>query len=220
LFQFFQSLLAHDGYWVLFTVLFLNNIGLPLPGDTMLLGGGFLVGRGVFSFGAVAAFGTAACFLGSCGAYWFGCRYGRLLLNKIKWFGDHPGRVEQMDRFFQKYGPKVVFFARFVALLHPVTGLLAGIWKTPFRPFLFYNLAGSAAYAVIYTLAGYFFGQRWEIFKSWIGPVAFYILLIAAALLVLVLFLRHFIYSFLEEKRVNRWFAFFFHKKSKTPLEK
>lgn len=179
----------------------------------MLLGGGFLVGRSIFSFGAVIAFGTAACFLGSSCAYWFGFRYGRLLLNKIKWFYDHPGRVEKMDSFFEKFGPKVVFFARFVALLHPVTGLLAGIWKTPLRPFLFYNLAGSAAYAVIYTLAGYFFGQRWEIFKSWIGPVAFYILLIAAALLVLVLFLRHSIHSFLEENRVKRWFAFFFPKK-------
>jgi membrane protein DedA with SNARE-associated domain len=99
-------------------------------------------------------------------------------------------------------------------------GSLYGPLSKQLRPFLFYNLAGSAAYAVIYTLAGYFFGQRWEIFKSWIGPVTFYILLIAAALLVLVLFLRHFIYSFLAEKRVNRWFAFFFHKKSKTPLEK
>jgi membrane protein DedA with SNARE-associated domain len=139
LFHWLQSLLAHDGYGVLFTVLFLNNIGLPLPGDTMLLGGGFLVGRGVFSFWAVVSMGTAACFLGSSGAYWFGLRFGRQFLEKIRWFRAHPQRVGQMDRFFEKFGPKVVFFARFVALLHPVTGLLAGVWKTPLRPFLFGN---------------------------------------------------------------------------------
>lgn len=185
----------------------------------MLLGGGFLVGRGVFSFWAVVSIGTAACFLGSSGAYWIGLRFGRQFLEKIRWFRVHPQRVEQMDRFFEKFGPKVVFFARFVALLHPVTGLLAGIWKTPLRPFLFYNLAGSAVYAIIYTLAGYFFGQRWEIFKSWLGP-AFYMLIILAAFLILFLFLRRSIRSFLAEKGVNRWFAFFSPKKNKPPLEK
>src|ERR1700679_3374788 len=70
------------------------------------------------------------------------------------------------------------------------------MWKTPLRPFLFYNLAGSAAYALIYTLAGYFFGQKWDIFKTWIGPVAFYALLIAAALFFLALFLRYSVRSF------------------------
>jgi membrane protein DedA with SNARE-associated domain len=188
--------MAHDGYWVVFIVLFFNNIGFPVPGDTVLLGAGFLVGRGVLSFWVVAAIGTTACFLGSGGAYWFGLRFGRQFLKRIKWFRVNPGRARQMDRFFEKYGPKVVFFARFIALLHPVTGLLAGIWKTPLRPFLFYNLAGSAAYTVIYTLAGYFFGQRWEIFKSWLGPAIFYVLVIAAALSILVLFLRRSISSF------------------------
>jgi membrane-associated protein len=190
--------LAHNGYWVVFIVLFLNNIGFPVPGDTVLLAGGFLVGKGILSFWIVVVMGTAGCFLGGCGGYWLGIRFGRRFLKKITWFRVTPERLKRMDHFFEKFGPKVVFFARFVALLHPVTGLLAGMWKTPLRPFLFYNLAGSAAYALIYTLAGYFFGQKWQIFKSWLGPVAFYALLITAALLFLALFLRHSVRSFFE----------------------
>ncbi len=198
MFHWLQSLMAHNGYWVVFTVVFLNNIGFPVPGDTVLLGGGFLVGKGVLSFWVVAVLGMAGCFLGSTCAYWFGLRYGRQFLKKIKWFRTNPQNVAKMDYFFEKHGPKVVFFARFIALLHPVTGLLAGVWKTPSRPFLFYNLAGSASYVLVYTLAGYFFGQKWEIFKSWIGPVAFYTLLIVAAILILALVLRRSIRSFFD----------------------
>lgn len=198
MFHWLQSLLAHNGYWVVFTAVFLNNLGFPLPGDSLLLGGGFMAEKGILSFGLVAAMGMAGCFLGSSTAYWLGSRYGRNVLRRMKWFQISPKSFIRMDRFFEKYGPKVVFFARFIALLHPVTGWLAGIWKTPLWPFILYNLAGSAVYAVIYTMVGYFFGQNFEIFKSWLGPAAFYIILIAAAVLGLALFLRHAIRSFFD----------------------
>jgi len=191
-----QSLVAHHGYWVVFLVVFFNNLCLPVPGDTTLLGAGFLAGKGIFSFWVVVATGTGACFLGGNGGYWIGLRFGHRILKKIRLLQITPERVEKGERFFEKYGAKVVFFARFVALLHPVTGLLAGMWKTPLRPFLFYNLAGALAYAVTYTLVGYFFGQKWELFKSWVGPIALYVLLIVVALLFLGLFLRRSIRAF------------------------
>ena len=195
MFHFLQSLLAHNGYWVILVVVSLNNIGFPLPGDAMLLGGGFLAGKTILSLWIVAVMGTTACFLGGTGGYFIGSRYGRQFLEKIKWFRNNPKSVESMDRFFEKHGPKVVFFARFVALLHPVTGLMAGIWKTPLRPFLIYNLAGSAGYAVIYSLVGYFFGQRWEHFENRLGPAAFYVIIVVLALIFLTLFLRRSIRS-------------------------
>lgn len=164
----------------------------------MLLGGGFLAQKGVFSLWAVVATGASASFLGCSGGYWLGLRFGRRVLKKIRWLQVKPERIEQGERFFEKYGPKVVFFARFIAMLHPVIGLLAGMWKTPWRPFLFYNLAGAFCYTLIYTLAGYFFGQKWEIFKNWLGPVALYAILIVAALLTLGLFLRSSIHAFIR----------------------
>jgi len=133
-----------------------------------------------------------------------GRRLGHRLLKKIRWLQVTPKRVKQVERFFEKYGAKAVFLARFVALLHPVTGLLAGMWKTPLRPFLFYNLVGAFAYATTYTLVGYFFGQRWELFKSAMGPIVLYVLLIIVALLILGLFLR---------RSIRVFFAGFSNKK-------
>ena len=204
MFDWLQALLADHGYLVVFMVVFFNNLCLPIPGDTTLLGAGFLVGKGTLSLWPVVASGTVACFLGGNGGYWIGRRLGHRLLKKIRWLQVTPKRVKQVERFFEKYGAKAVFLARFVALLHPVTGLLAGMWKTPLRPFLFYNLVGAFAYATTYTLVGYFFGQRWELFKSAMGPIVLYVLLIIVALLILGLFLR---------RSIRVFFAGFSNKK-------
>jgi membrane protein DedA with SNARE-associated domain len=198
MFEWFQALLADHGYWVVFLVVFLNNLGIPVPGDTMLLGGGFLAQKGTLSLGCVITIGTVACFLGGDLSYWIGRRFGHRLLRKIRWLQITPKRVQKMEAFFEKYGAKGVFLARFVALIHPITGLIAGMGRTPLRPFLFYNLAGSAAYASLYGLAGYLFGEKWGILKTWLGPVALYILLIVAALAILGLFLRRSIRHFFE----------------------
>jgi membrane protein DedA with SNARE-associated domain len=200
----FQSILAHNGYWVIFLVVFLNNLCFPVPGDTTLLGSGFLANKGILLLWAVIAAGTAASFLGCIGGYWLGARFGRRFLEDNRWLRIKPAKMKQWELFFEKYGPKVVFFARFVALLHPVTGLLAGMWKTPYRPFLIYNLAGSLGYSTLYALVGYFFGQRWEFFKSWMGPVALYGILIAAALVTLGFFLRSSIQAFFPESPIKK----------------
>jgi membrane protein DedA with SNARE-associated domain len=178
----FQTMLALYGYWVVFFVVFLNNLCFPIPGDSVLVGAGFLAEKGTLSLAGVIAAGTSACFLGGCGGYWIGSRFGRKFLKKNPWIPITPESEKRVEVFFHKFGPKFVLFARFIALLHPVTGLLTGMWRTPLRPFLAYNFAGALAYSTIYVLLGYFFGEKWEMFKSWIGPVA--------ALVTLWMFLR------------------------------
>ena len=190
-------MLAAHGYWVVLGAVFLNNVGFPIPGDSTLLGAGFFAQRGTLSFWGVVASGSAGCFMGGNAGYGLGHWWGRRLLKKIHWLRMTPKRVKRVERFFQKYGAKTVFFARFVALLHPVTGLLSGMWKTPLRTFLFYNLAGSAAYAFLFTLAGYLFGKKWETLKTWIGPTVLYLILIAGGLIILWWFLRRSLHEFI-----------------------
>ncbi|HEY5038666.1 MAG TPA: DedA family protein [bacterium] len=192
----FQSLLGNYGYWAIFLVLFLNNFGLPIPANTLLLGAGFLVGKGDFSFWPTVGTATGACFMGTNCGYWLGRRYARHLLEKIHWLRLTHERVRHMEHFFKRYGSKGVFFARFVGLLHPVIGILAGMGKTPGRSFLFYNLAGSAAYALLYTLAGDYLGQRWGFHKIWVFHTTFYLLLLVIVLFLLSHFWGHTIYTF------------------------
>jgi membrane-associated protein len=191
-----QSLLADHGYWVIAVGVFLNNMGLPIPGDMTVVGGGFLAHKGILAHWMVVSVATAACFMGGNGAYWLGRRYGDRLLKKISWLHVEPRRVHQMEHFFERYGDKAVFFSRFIALLHPVTGFLAGMGKTPLRPFLFYNFAGSAGYAYLYSSAGFYFGQQWGE-QTWLGPFFFYVVMIITVIAILWLLLRHSIHTFL-----------------------
>lgn len=178
------QLLNDYGYPSIFLAVFFNNIGMPIPGDTFLLGGGFFVEEDIFYFWKVVGLGTAACFLGGQMAYVIGRRYGRRYLTGLSWYQFDPEKLKKVDHFFNRYGPKMIFFGRFVALIHPITGLLAGMGKTPARPFLIYNLLGSAAYALSYTALGYFFGQSWDVLKMWMGRSVY----LAAAIMAFILF--------------------------------
>jgi membrane protein DedA with SNARE-associated domain len=153
----------HYGYVLVFVVVFLNNIGFPLPGETILLGAGFILGKAAASLWQPMAAGTVACFLGGTCSFWLGRRLGHSGLEKVRWLHLTPEKVKWPERFFKRYGAKAVFIARFIALFPPVAAnLLAGMSKMRWREFLFYNLAGSVAYTIAYILVGYFFGKKWK----------------------------------------------------------
>ncbi len=191
-----QSLLIHYGYWIIFFGLFLNNLGVPGPGNTLLLGAGVMVGKGVLLLPWTLTAATAGVFLGTNCGYWLGRRYGEFLLEKIHWLRLTHERVRHLEHFFKRYGAKGVFFARFVALFHPIIGFLAGMGKTPKGSFLAYNLAGSAVYALLYTLAGDYFGRRWGLHALWTVHTILYMLVLVIAIALLVHFWRHRVYTF------------------------
>src|SRR5665213_4269563 len=83
--EWLRTLLTHGGYAALFTILFFNNLGIPLPGTTMILAAGYMVGTGVLNWWGTAATAMAACFLGTAGGYAIGRKYGAHMLEKIKW---------------------------------------------------------------------------------------------------------------------------------------
>jgi len=208
--QWLQNLLAHDGYGAIFIVLFLNNLGIPLPGTTMLLAAGYLVGTGNLTWWGTAATAVAACFLGTASGYVIGLRYGVPLLEKIKWLRVSHQRLRHMQHFFKRYGAKGVFFARFVSILHPVIGLLSGIGKTPLKPFLFYNFIGSVGYVALYTLAGKFLGQKWGFHHVWQLHVVLCVVIVAVMIVGLSVYWSHSIYTFFghpiyQKKRGGFW---------------
>jgi membrane protein DedA with SNARE-associated domain len=200
--------IPHFGYLFVFIVVFLNNIGIPLPGDTMLLGAGFILGRNTISLWQPMAAGTAACFLGGLWAFWVGRRLGHSGFKKIHWLHLTPERVKWGESFFKRHGPKAVIIARFIALLPPIAAnLLAGMAKMRWRVFLFYDLTGSAAYACSYILIGYFFGKKWMLLRAWLGPTALYLIMGAIALIIFGVIFRSFL--------LKLWAGFFTKKRKR-----
>ena len=184
--------IPHYGYVLVFIVAFLNNLGVPLPGETILLGAGFVLGKTADSLWQPVVAGTVACFLGGICAFWMGRRLGQGGLEKIHWLHLTPKRLRWPERFFKRHGAKTVFIARFIFLFPPVVAnLLAGMSKMPWRTFLFYNLTGSAAYTTTYILIGYFFGKKWKLLVAWLGPTALYVILTGIAIVVFAVIFRN-----------------------------
>jgi membrane protein DedA with SNARE-associated domain len=184
--------IPHYGYVLIFIVAFLNNLGVPLPGETILLGAGFVLGKTADSLWQPVLAGTVACFLGGICAFWLGRRLGQGSVEKIHWLHLTPERVKWPEQFFKRHGARTVFIARFIFLFPPVVvNLLAGMSKMPWRTFLFCNLTGSAAYATTYILIGYFFGKKCKLLEAWLGPTALYLILAGIVLVVLGMIFRH-----------------------------
>jgi membrane protein DedA with SNARE-associated domain len=197
--------IPHYGYVLVFIVVFLNNIGVPLPGKTILLGAGFILGKAAGSLWQPMAAGTAACFLGGICSFWLGRRLDHGSLEQIHWLHLTPERVKWPERFFKRHGAKAVFIARFIVLFPPVAAnLLAGMAKMPWRIFLFYNLMGSAVYTASYILIGYFFGKKWKLLEAWLGPMPLYLIFAGIALMVPGVIFRHSLSEFLGRLFSNK----------------
>ena len=184
--------IPHYGYVLVFIVVFLNNLGFPQPGETILMGAGFVLGKTGDPLWQPIAAGTVASFLGGICAFEMGRRLGHGRLERIHWLHLTHKRLKWPEQFFKRHGAKAVFIARFIALFPPVAAnLLAGMAKMPWRTYLFYNLTGSAAFATTYILIGYFFGKKWKMLEAWLGPTALYLILAALTVIVLGVIYRH-----------------------------
>jgi membrane protein DedA with SNARE-associated domain len=198
--------LSHYGYVFVFIVVFLNNLGVPLLGKTILFGAGFFLGKTAGSLWQPLAAGTAAGFLGGVCSFWLGRRLGHERLKRIYRFHLTPGRLEWPQRYFKRHGAKAIFIARFIPLLPlVVVNLLAGMTKISWRAFLFYNLLGSAASTAGYILFGYLLGNKWQLLEAWFGPTALYLMLAGMVLIVLGVIFR--------QSLAGLWARFFPHKK-------
>jgi len=190
--------IPHYGFVLVFIVVFLNNLGFPLPGETILLGAGFVLGKTAEPLWQPLVAGIVACFLGGICAFWMGRRLGHGRLEKIRWLHLTHERLKWPERFFKHHGAKAVFITRFIFLFPPVAvNLLAGMAKMPWRTFLFYNLTGSAAYTTTYILIGYYFGKEWKWLVARLGSTALYLILAGLVLMVLGVIYRKALSAFI-----------------------
>jgi membrane protein DedA with SNARE-associated domain len=148
------------GYWAVFFGIFLENLGLPIPGETVTIVGGFLAGSHQLDVRWVlvdAAFGAAA---GGTVGYAIGAKGGWALLTKLgKLLRFQESQLESLRTKFSENSGKAVFFGRFIALFRIFASPLAGISGMPFWTFMGYNVAGAVTWASVMVGLSYFAGQ-------------------------------------------------------------
>jgi membrane protein DedA with SNARE-associated domain len=156
-----HDLVSTHGYWVIALIVGLESMGIPLPGETILvLAAIYAAADANMSIWLVIAAATVGSILGDNLGYWIGKRYAYALLVR---YGRHIGmsasRIKVGQYLFDKHGGKVVFLGRFVALLRILAAFLAGVNRMRWRAFLVANAAGAIVWASTFGLGGYFFGK-------------------------------------------------------------
>ena len=168
--QWLHDLFSRYGYAVVFLGVFLENTGLPVPGETALLAGAALAHFGELSLVRVILVAMAGATLGDNLGFLIGRRGGRQFIER---FGGRIGltakRLRQFDRFFDRHGARTVFIARFITGLRVFGAVLAGASRLRWRDFLIYNAAGAIVWCTVIGIAGYTLGHSWELLEKWIG---------------------------------------------------
>lgn len=182
------DLFARYGYAAVFAGVCLENAGLPVPGETVLLAGAALAHFGRLSLPWVVVVATAGAIVGDNVGFLVGRRGGRILAER---YGPRVGltasRLAEFDRFFLRHGPKTVFIARWVTGLRVVGALLAGGSGLPWRTFLVYNATGALAWSVTIAAAGYWLAYSWNTLEKWIGGVGTAALVAVGVIVVLAI---------------------------------
>ncbi len=155
-----EEIAQQYGYWAVFGGILLENLGIPLPGETVTLIGGFLAGSGQLNYWFVLGSAILGAVIGGTCGYWIGRFAGWPFLVKLSSLLRIPEhRVEESKTKFSENAAKAVFFGRFIALLRVLAGLLAGIAEMPFGKFFLYNLAGAVVWASVMVTLSFFLGQ-------------------------------------------------------------
>jgi membrane protein DedA with SNARE-associated domain len=166
------DLFAHYGYGVVFVGVLLENAGIPVPGETVLLAGGALAHVGRLSFTTVIVTAVGAAIVGDNLGFALGRRGGRAVAERYgPVLGLTAARLARFDRFFLRHGSRTVFIARFVTGLRVFGAFLAGASDLPWSTFLFYNATGAVTWSIAVVTAGYFLSHSWETLERWIGGV-------------------------------------------------
>jgi len=182
------NLFARYGYAVVFLGVFLENAGLPVPGETALLAGAALAKFGDLSLPWVIVTAIGGATLGDNLGFLIGRWGGRALAERHgRKVGLTERRLKEFDRFFERHGAKTVFIARFVTGLRVFGAVLAGSSGLRWRKFLFYNATGAVAWSSAVAAAGYALAYSWATLERWIGRSGVIALIIVAALMAVML---------------------------------
>jgi membrane-associated protein len=192
IFELLRAALVDYGYWAVAAALLLENAGIPVPGETVLLLAGFLAySEHTLHLEWIILIGTVAATIGDNLGYALGHRGGRPLLERYKRiFRINDAMLVRGDSLFAKYGPVTVFFARFVFGMRIIAGPMAGVLRMPWRKFFLYNFLGAAVWVTTVAFAGYLFGRHWDKLLRIMGRFNF-VVAIAAVLVIAFLWWRN-----------------------------
>jgi len=184
------SVLDHYGYLAVGGFITLEDFGVPVPGETILIAAAAYAGAGRLNIVAVGLVAIVAAVVGDNIGYAVGFFGGRALVLRFgKYVGLTGERLAKAEGFFRRYGGAVVTGARFIEGLRQANGIVAGTIRMPWPRFLAFNALGAVLWVGVWASVGYLAGGHITAIYNTVSRYSFY-LLIASAVAVAALIIR------------------------------
>jgi membrane protein DedA with SNARE-associated domain len=156
-----EPTLNHYGYLAVTGLVLLEDFGVPVPGETVLILGAVYAGSGRLNIVLVALLGFLGAVTGDNIGFAIGHFGGRRLVER---FGRYifltPERLDKTTAFFERHGGKIIVVARFIEGLRQANGIIAGTTGMHWARFVLFNAIGAALWVAVWTSIGYFSGSH------------------------------------------------------------
>lgn len=188
------AIMAKFGYFGIVFAMFAENVFPPIPSEVIMPAAGFAVAKGDLSLVLVILAGTLGCVLGALPLYYLGSLFDEeRLVAFTKKYGKYlfvkPDDILASSRWFDKYGKKAIFFGRMVPGIRSLISVPAGMNKMSILPFIVLTALGSSIWITVLTIAGYHFGNNYEVIETVLAPYS-KIFLVLALLIVVGWFIK------------------------------
>lgn len=201
--QWIQQMIEQFGYWGVLFLIFIENVFPPIPSELILIFGGFFTTTTELSPIWMILAATVGAVIGAIVLYSVGlffdeerleswvARYGKRLYLKVD-------DVRMADRWFDRFGPKLVFFGRFVPVVRSLISIPAGMSNMPFVKFLMLTTLGTLIWNTVLIFVGVYVGENWQV---WLGHIETYSHVMYGVLAVILLGLGAFIVRVIWSRR-------------------
>ncbi len=180
-----SSPLQHFGVWAIALLIMVEDFGIPVPGETILIAGAIYAGAGRLNVVAVGVAAFIAAIIGDNIGFAIGHFGGRALaLRWGKYVFLTEERLNKAEAFFDRRGAIVITFARFVEGLRQANGIIAGITGMHWLRFLIFNAIGAALWVGTWVSLGYLAGDHITAIYHYITLYSYYVLIALAVLVV------------------------------------
>jgi membrane protein DedA with SNARE-associated domain len=199
------SYITEYGYFAIFGLVFLQEIGVPnpVPNEFVLLFSGYLTSIGTLSFPLVILTVVAADFIGTAVLYVIFYFFGKhILAHKPKWIPLSNEKIEKMIRKISGRGKLEIYLGRLIPYLRSYISIAAGILQTRPKTYLIAVLASAATWSGGYVIIGNRMGSYWETFIGKVGNFQNFLFLLV--LLPVFVFCIKYLFRKYKERKIKK----------------
>ncbi|HET7313585.1 DedA family protein [Salinisphaera sp.] len=171
-----SQIISDYGPWAIFTLVLIEDFGIPVPGETALISAALLASQGKMPITLLLPAAWLGAVIGDNIGYAIG-RFGgrRVVVRYGAKVGITDRRLARIERFFARRGGAIVIVARFFVGLRQLNGIVAGIGCMAAPRFILYNAIGAALWVGVWGFGVYWFGQHFEQALEKFGPIVMYV---------------------------------------------